>query len=180
MNETSEVLYDILRHANVPRTLTELADASSMDYSDLQRDLDALIACGRIALSKKGKYALPEKLGLIAGSAAFLHNGAPVCRPDDGSNQLRIADGRLRPMSGDRILVRRTGEGSCALETICSRARSSLCACVRIERLGRGRHRGADVDRLRATAVPCDPRIPYGISLEGDLSFVRNNEIALL
>ena len=118
MNETSEVLYDILRHANVPRTLTELADASSMDYSDLQRDLDALIACGRIALSKKGKYALPEKLGLIAGSAAFLHNGAPVCRPDDGSNQLRIDEGRLRPMSGDRILVRRTGEGSCALETI--------------------------------------------------------------
>ena len=63
MNETSEVLYDILRHANVPRTLTELADASSMDYSDLQRDLDALIACGRIdelgrQLQNEGRYIL--------------------------------------------------------------------------------------------------------------------------
>ncbi len=177
----NEALYEVLQHANVPRTLAELASATGMDFATLQRDLDALLAVGRIALSKKGKYATPEKLGLIAGAAAFLHSGAAVCRPDDGSDQLRIDAGFLRPMPGDRILVRASGAGCCALEAICGRAKRTLAACVRIEHMGRGKaRRGAGVDRLRATAVPCDPRIPYDILLEGDLSFVRNNEIALL
>ena len=181
MNEINESLYEIIAHANVPRTLSELADLSGMDYAALQKDLDALTACGRIALSRKGKYALPEKLGMVSGVAAFLHNGAAVCRPDDGSNQLRITDGRLRPMPGDRILVRPDFGGSCTLEAICSREKKTLAACVRIEHLGRGKgRRGASVDRMRATAVACDPRIPYAIVLDGDLSFVRNNEIALL
>ena len=121
MNGINESLYEIIAHANVPRTIYELAELSGMDYAALQRDLDALTACGRVALSRKGKYALPEKLGMVSGVAAFLHNGAAVCRPDDGSNQLRIADGRLRPMPGDRILVRPDFGGSCTLEAICSR-----------------------------------------------------------
>lgn len=175
-----EIIYEILQHANVPRTEAELAAAAGADISILHAAIEELKTEARIAVSKKGKYALPEKLGLVAGRAAFLHNGTAVVRPTDGSAQLRVDDGRLRPMPDDLVLARKTGENSCAIETICSRGRRSLAAFVRIEHNRGKQRRSGDIDRMRASAVPCDPRIPYAIHLEGDLSFVRNNEIALI
>jgi len=171
-----ETIYEILADANVPRTEVEIAARAGVTVSQLKPLLAELMSEARIAVSRKGKYAMPEKVGMIAGRAAFLHNGSPVCRPLDGSEQLRIEDGRLRPMPDDLLLVRRLNEKSCAIEQICSRGRNSLAAFVRIER-SKGRR---DMDRVRATAVPCDRRIPYSILLDGDLSFVRNNEIALI
>ena len=172
-------MYELLFRANVPHSAEDLAHAAGIEADAARAALQELQMEGRAALSRKGKYALPEKLGLIAGRAAFLHNGAAALRPMDGSAQLRIEDGRLRPMPDDVILCRRTGEGSCTLEQICRREKRALPAFVRIERSSR-RQRGRDLERLRATAVPCDPRIPYAIVLDGDLSFVRNNEIALV
>lgn len=174
-----EIIFDILSNANVPRTEAELAAATGGDPKLIRTAIEELKSEARIAVSKKGKYAPPAKLGLIAGRAAFLHNGTAVFRPLDGSEQLRIDEGKLRPLPDDMLLVRRTGEKSCAIETICRRARHSLAAFVRIEH-GRKQRRGNDFERVRATAVPCDQRIPYAIHLDGDLSFVRNNEIALI
>lgn len=175
-----EIIYEILRGANVPRTEAELAHASGLDLESLRAAIAELRRAGRAAISKKGKYALPEKLGLIACRAAFLHNGAAVARPLNGGDQLRIQDGRLRPMPEDCILVRPLGDQICTLEEICMRARGSLAAFVRIER-SRGKTRGGrGFERTNATAVPCDRRIPYRIILDGDLSFVRNHEIALI
>ena len=36
MNEINESLYEIIAHANVPRTISELAGLSGMDYAELQ------------------------------------------------------------------------------------------------------------------------------------------------
>lgn len=174
-----ETIFEILSHANVPRSLDEICAAAGIGREEAQPLLDELIAQARAVLSRKGKYALPEKLGLIAGRAAFLHNGAAVLRPLDGSDQLRIEEGRIRPMPGDLLLARRFGDHGCALESICARGMHALPAFVRIER-SRKKHRGGEMERMRATAVPCDPRIPYSILLDGDLSFVRNHEIALV
>ena len=82
-------------------------------------------------------------------------------------------------MPDDLLLVRKTGVQSCAIEAVCNRSMRALAAFVRIERDRRAR-RNASFERVRATAIPCDPRIPYDILLDGDLSFVRNNEIALV
>lgn len=175
-----ERIYDILRHSNVPRTEAELATLPEVELPKLHSALAELQSEARIAVTKKGKFAIPEKLHLIAARAAFLHNGTAVARPLDGSEQLRIDDGRLRPMPDDLLLVRSTAEHCCAIESICHRARNSLSAFVRIERSKKQHKSGIRFDRIRATAVPCDRRIPYSISLDGDLSFVRNNEIALI
>lgn len=176
MNEMKETIFELLSASNVPRTAAELAAQLSMPVEEIQPLLDQLHAEARVAVSRKGKYALPEKIGMLAGRAAFLHNGSPVFRPLDGGDQLRIEEGRLRPMPDDLLLVRKLNEKSCTIEFICSRGRRELPAFVRIER-SRGR-RG--MESLRASAVPCDRRIPYAIVLDGDLSFVRNNEIALI
>ena len=56
---------------------------------------------------------------------------------------------------------------------------TAICGCVRFDR-DRRRRAQRDFERVRATAAPCDPRIPYAISLGGDLSFVRNNKLALI
>lgn len=179
VNSTAELLLDLIRQANVPRTQAELLETSQLDPEALQLALKELLASAEIAATRKGKYALPEKLGLIAGRAGFQHNGTPILRPADGSEPLRIEEGPLRSMPEDTILARRSGANSCTLEAICSRGKESLPAFVRMER-GKKLHRKYEMPRLRATAVPCDPRIPYAIVLEGDLSFVRNNEIALI
>ena len=175
-----ELIYDILCHANVPRTEAELAVSANIDPATLKAALTELQAEGRAAVTKKGKFAIPVKLNLVPAKAAFLHNGAAVARPLDGSEQLHIDDGRLRPMPEDLILVRPTGDRSCQIESICARARTSLAAFVRIERSKKQRRGDREFERVRASAVPCDRRIPYAIWLDGDLSFVRNNEIALI
>ena len=175
-----ELIYDILCHANVPRTEAELAAGANIDLPVLKAALDDLMAEARVTITRKGKFAIPEKLNLIPARAAFLHNGTAVARPLDGSEQLRIDDGRLRPMPEDLLLVRSTGDRSCQIDSICRRARTSLAAFVRIERSKKQHRGGLDFERVRASAVPCDRRIPYQIWLDGDLSFVRNNEIALI
>ena len=143
-----ELIYDILCHANVPRTEAELAANANIDLPALKSALEELKAEARVAITKKGKFAIPEKLNLIPAKAAFLHNGAAVARPLNGGDQLRIDDSRLRPMPEDLMLVRSTGERSCQIETICRRARTSLAAFVRIERSKKQQRGGRDFERI--------------------------------
>ena len=178
-DQNCEILAGLLRRANTPRTKAELCTASGLDSEALETALAALLRDGRAALTKKGKYAAPEKLSLIPGRARFQHSGAAILCPLDGGEALRIEAGRIAPMPDDLLLVRKTGVQSCAIEAVCNRSMRALAAFVRIERDRRAR-RNASFERVRATAIPCDPRIPYDILLDGDLSFVRNNEIALV
>ena len=176
-----EQLYDTIADANVPHGAAELSRMSGIPFEDMQPLLDALFSEGRIAMSRKGKYALPEKLGLLAGRIIFSHNGSPVFRCDDGETSLRVEEtGKLRAMPEDRVFVRPTTHEHAALETIVSRSKKTLSACIRIEHSRRTHRNAPEMDRVRATAVPCDRRIPYAVALSGDISFLRNNEIALL
>ena len=176
----TERIYDILSSANVPRSLQEICALCGADESRAKEALEALMAEAKAAMTKKGKYTVPEKIGLTAATAFFNHSGAALARPLDGSDALKIDDrSRLRPMPDDIMLVRQNGDHSCTIETICKRARNTIAACIRIEHSHKNR-RNFEFDGVRASAVPCDMRIPYAIRLNGDLSFVRNNEIALL
>lgn len=179
LNSAAQFLLDLIRQADVPRTRAELLKMSQLEPEALQLALEELLASAQVATTRKGKYALPSKMGLISGHASFQHNGTPIFKPADGSEPLRIEEGPLRPMPEDTLLARKSGLHSCTIEAICARGRESLPAFVRMER-GKKLHRKYEMPRLQATAVPCDPRIPYAIVLDGDLSFVRNNEIALV
>lgn len=171
-------ILETIAQANVPHGAAELTRMTGIPAEELAPALESLLAEGRIAMSKKGRYALPERLGLLVGRVFFTHAGAPIFRGDDGETSLRISSaGRLRAMPEDRVLVRPTAEGSADLERILRRGKASLTACVRIEQ---GRRSRRDFEQIRATAVPCDPRIPYAIRLGGDISFLRNGELALL
>lgn len=177
--EHESLLLDVLSSAKVPKAEDELICDSCLDAQEVRMILSHLSETAQVALTRKGKYALPEKIGMIAGRASFQHNGTAILRPMNGSEPLRIDEGRLRPMPEDYILARKTTQTSCSIEKICSRCCQSLAAFVRIER-GKKMRRKYEIQRLQASAVPCDPRIPYSIELDGDLSFVRNNEIALI
>ena len=174
MNELIETLYEIIEAPGAPRTAAELTKAAQRPAVEVREALEALMCEGKVAITKKGRYAPPERLGLIPARSAFLHSGSAIARPLDGGEGMKIEPGRLRPMPDDLLLVRPVGE-RCTIETICARGRQNIAAQVRIERSDR---RG--IPRTRATATPCDPRIPYEIVLDGDLSFVRNNELALI
>ena len=173
-------IYEILSHSNVPRSLQELAAVSDMEPSDLEATLSTLEADAKIARTKKGKYATIEKLGLISGQVFLQHNGTPCIRSDEGAS-LRIEEGQQsRVLPGDLIVARKIDDRSCALESICRRGMHTIPAYVRIEQNRKSRRFADEFSGMRASAIPCDPRIRHKIRLEGDLSIVRNNEIALL
>lgn len=175
----NEKLYDILKNANVPHGAAELARMSGLSMEEVLAAADALLHEGRITLTKKGKYALPEKLGQKPGWVSFSHNGTPIFHADDGSiSGHLINNSRMRVLPGDRVMAKIEGE-EIHHYAILEKKNRSIAACVRIQqgKHRRGRH---EIDRMHFSAVPCDPRIPYKIELRGDTSFLRNNEIALL
>ena len=173
-----EKLLDIIRNSNVPLSAPELAKRLDLSIEALTAPLDALLAEGRVAATRKGRYATPEALGLFAARIGFQRNGTPLAYPLSGGEARVVQlDGALRPMPDDRVLARPLGE-RCALNAILSRGRTDFAAYVRMEkRAPKGRRAEA---KLIASAVPCDLRIPYDVVLTGDLSFVRNDQLALL
>ncbi len=175
-----ERLFEAIRDARLAPTAQDLSAQLEVSAAAIRDDLNALCAEGLVVLTRKGRYALPAAVGLIPARVGFQRNGAPVAHPLDGGPSVPIhLTGSLRPMPEDRVLVRMQGE-KCTINTLLARGISALPAYVRIERrLPRGTRRRADAQMI-ASAVPCDPRIPYEIRLTGDLSFVRNDELALL
>ena len=174
-----DTILEILRAAGRPLSLNELCVQCGNSAENVQAAVDALMRDGRAARTRKGKFTLPELLGLIRGTAVFTHSGAPMLLADTSALRLRIIENRLKPLPDDVLLCRPLGEVDCEIEQICARKMTAICGCVRFDR-DRRRRVQRDLERVRATAAPCDPRIPYAISLGGDLSFVRNNELALI
>ena len=176
-----EQLYEIIRDARVAPTAKDLSAQLEQPAAALQEALDALCTEGRVVCTRKGRYALPESVGLIPARIGFQRNGSPVAHPLAGGEGIPVQlSGALRPMPGDRVLVRMQGE-KCAINQLLTRGMDALPAYVRIERrLPRGAARRRAEAQVSASAVPCDPRIPYDIQLTGDLSQVRNDDLALL
>lgn len=176
-----EQILEIIKDANVPRTLDELAKKMERAPGDLQPTLNALMQEGHVVLTRKRKYALPEDVGLVAARITFQRNGMPLVRPINGGSAMPLDNkGGLRCMPDDLVLVYPEGE-RCMLNSIIKRGRDSFAAYVRMERkMPKGNKRGKGEVKTIAAATPCDLRIPYEVVLKGDLSFVRNNEIVQL
>jgi len=189
--ETIETAYHSLLDSGVALGLFELADRTRLPIEELQPALNALCADGRAAITKKGKYAPPELMGLIAAKSFALRNGTPMARPLSGAAPMKILPrGKARCMPDDIVLVRAAGGDECELVTICSRGKAAIPAFIRVEQRQlrhprgkkRDRRRGRESDeRIRVvTATPCDRRIAYPIVITGEEVPVCNDEIALV
>lgn len=163
----------------LPRGLKELSSATGENAQALAAALQALMDEGLVVKTKKGRYTTAAGAGLLRARIAFQKNGTPLAHPLEGGGAMPVeVAGGDRCMPEDLVLVRPMGV-KCALHTILKRGKTQFAAYVRIEqRTERGASRG---ERQQvATAVACDTRIPYQVVLEGDLSFVRNDQIALV
>lgn len=174
-------LLEMIQESRTPLTLGQLRDMTGASREAVQEALDALASEGRVASTRKGGWAVPEVIGLCAAKVSFQRNGTPLAHPLSGADAMPIIDkGPLRCMPGDLVLVRPV-EGKCQLNAILKRARDSFAAYIRVERRPRRDKRGHTPEEpARASAVPCDVRIPYDVSLIGNLRDLRNDDIALL
>lgn len=172
-------ILEILEQSGTPLGVKALSSLLQAPMQAVKDALDDMVAGGDIVITKKGKYTTAEAAGLVRARISFQRNGTPLAHPLSGDPALPMnASGHDRCMPDDVVLIRPEGR-SCSLHSILRRGRTGFAAYVRIEqRRGKGAHR-ADVRQI-ASAVPCDMRIPYDVVLTGDLSFVRNDEIAQL
>lgn len=176
-----EQLYDLIAEARAPMTAKQLSEALEAPLADVQAALDALAEEGRLASTRKGGWAIPESVGLTAARVGFQRNGTPLAHPISGGAAMAIiVAGAARCMPDDLVMVRPQGD-RCQLHSILRRGRESFAAYVRVERRApKGAPRKGVTVKTIATAVPCDVRIPYDVVLTGDVSELKNDQLALL
>lgn len=180
----TQMLLDILDGTAL--SVFQLSEQTGADVGELQSLLNELCASGQIAVTKKGKYALPETMGLMTARAFALRNGTPMAQPIHGGNAMKVrALGRLRCLPEDTLLVRPVGE-ECELVAIPRRGKRELAAFIRVHRFRRPPRRSRraqeslESEAVVITATACDRRIPYSIDvLPGDVP-VQSDDVALL
>jgi len=176
-----EQVYQLIHDSRAPLSARQLSEDTQTPQAVIQEALDALAAQGRIAPTRKGGWAIPETIGLTAAKVAFQRNGTPLAQPLSGGASMRLVYGdATRCMPGDLVMVRPQSD-QCQLNALLKRDRDSFAAYVRLERRpARGIGHKREEARTVASAVPCDVRIPYDVVLTGDMSALRNDQIALL
>ena len=177
----SGALHALLSEAGTPLTLSKLCQQTGEPVEAVRAALDALMRVGRVAVTRKEGYAIPERIGLTCARVSFQRNGTPLACPVSGAPSRVIRySGALRCMPDDLVLVRPV-EDHCVISALLSRGKDTLSAYVRVERRGpKGSPRKGESPKLTASAVPCDVRLPYDIALSGDLSGLPNDALALL
>jgi len=182
-----------------PMTAIELIDAMNEPVEEVSSALVRMTRDGRLIYTKKGKYALPETVGLIPARTLVLRSGVPIAKPLDGSEEIRISrHGDLRALNGDLILVRREKQkrgynDKCELVAVTERAHPTFTAVLRMaERkieqepivVRKGRHtkiryREPEIVRV-LSAEPFDLRILCHIDVEGDLKGAKVGDAVVL
>ena len=191
---------EYLKEQNRAVDTFELADALEIPVEEATRLLTELTAEGRVFVSKKGRYAAPETLGLIPAKAVILRSGAPCARPLDGSPEIRLSrSGELRAMHGDTILIRMgrergaVGAGHAELVAVTQRATEKLIGVLKMETrfiekkpviLRRGRRKKIVRQAPEAVeylaAQPCDLRVACGIEVTGETHGARVGDTVVL
>ena len=182
-----------------PMTAIDLIDAMNESAEEISAALVRMTRDGRLIYTRKGKYALPETVGLIPARAIVLRSGVPIAKPLDGSDDIRISrHGDLRAMHGDLILVRREKHkrgfnDKCELVAVTERAHQTFTAVLRMDErkieqeplvVKRGRHtkiryREPEIVRV-LSAEPFDMRILCKIDVEGELMGAKLGDAVVL
>jgi len=182
-----------------PMTALDLIGAMNEPAEEISAALMRMTGDGRLVYTKKGKYALPDTVGLIPARAFILRSGVPLAKPLGGGGDIRISrHGDLRAMHGDLIYVRmekhkRGYNDKCELVAVAERAHPTFTAVLRMaERkieqepliVKRGRHtkiryREPEIVRV-LSAEPFDMRILCNIDVEGDLMGAKIGDAVVL
>ena len=100
-----------LRRLRRPASPEELFNIIGGDVEALDREIDALLEQGDALLTKKGKLALPEQLGLTLGRVQGNARGFGFFIPQSGGDDMFLpADALNGAMHNDRVWARETGK----------------------------------------------------------------------
>ncbi len=90
-----------------PKALAEALGVGSSDYRALRRVLRELERTGRVYRVKGGRYAVPDKINLVAGKLATVRSGDGFVTPDRPGKDLFVPSADLgSAMDGDLVVVR--------------------------------------------------------------------------
>ncbi len=188
-----------IKEHDKPMTALDLIGAMNEPAEEISAALMRMTGDGRLVYTKKGKYALPDTVGLIPARAFILRSGVPLAKPLNGGEDIRISrHGDLRAMHGDLIYVRmekhkRGYNDKCELVAVAERAHPTFTAVLqmaerKIEQepliVKRGRHtkiryREPEIVRV-LSAEPFDMRILCNIDVEGDLMGAKIGDAVVL
>lgn len=128
---------------------------------DIEGVIDHLVHDGRVVRTKKGRVALAERLGVVAGTVRIGPRGRAVVIPDEPDAPISLGHAVRPAMNGDRVLVdvdpyRRRGLYSGRIREVLERRAKVLVGAVT------ARGDGAPV------LVPTDARSGYIATLTED------------
>lgn len=100
------ILARLRRGRRKHHVIDELAAKADCEPEVFQRALDALVAEGDVVRTRKGRVALPDRLGLITGRVSAGRRGRAVVVPEGGGAPISLSRGGVLPaMHRDRVLV---------------------------------------------------------------------------
>jgi ribonuclease R len=104
-------LLGVLRKAQRPLRLDEIAAALGIDAGQAEQQLGALAQRGEVVPNRRGQYCLREQLpGLVVGTVQAHRNGDGLLLPDDASAAIHLSGQQMREvMHGDRVAARIEG-----------------------------------------------------------------------
>ncbi len=106
-----QTLISALRRLNRPATPEELHSIVGGDEEALLKEIDALLERNEALLTRKGKLALPEQLGLTYGRIQGNARGFGFFIPQNGDEDMFLNPEALNgAMHNDKVWVRETGQ----------------------------------------------------------------------
>jgi ribonuclease R len=90
-----------------PKELARMLDVPSEDYKRFRRLLAELESQGRVYRVKGGRYAIPEKINLVAGRLSTVRSGDGFVSVEHGGKDVFVpASDQGSAMDGDKVVVR--------------------------------------------------------------------------
>ena len=192
-----EEILALLKNEGIAMEPYEIAERLDADSEEVTAQLKLLAGEGSVAATKKGRYAVPRSLGLVAARVTVLRNGMLTARPQDSGDSMKLRPHvRLQCLYDDIILVKpedydSVGQRWCSLISIVRRAHETFSAVLyesnqsdpyeRLRAQGKARKKGKQVpSEPAATAKPYDNRIAFTVNVEGDLMGAKNGDMVAL
>ena len=128
-----ETILEIIRHTGRPMEGEEILSAAGGTLESVQSALEELASAGLIMITRRGKAALPEQLGLVYGRVQCSPKGYGFFIPVSGEEDMFIAAECMGgALHGDMAFARRTDRGGrgnsdrCEIVTVVKRASDKL------------------------------------------------------
>ena len=97
---------DALDHSNVPLAQEQLLDTLGAPAIEFFAAVDRLEAAGKVFVTRRGRIALPRQLGYVTGAVHLTARGFGFLLPDDGSDDIFLAEKDLNTaLEGDTAVV---------------------------------------------------------------------------